>query len=136
MRTQSAAEAHAAPKVLVVEDEPALRLLIADVLSTDAGFCVIDLASGDEAIEFLKLNPSLDCVFTDVRMPGRHDGLALARHVQLEHPHIKVIMASGNLAEHERLDGIPMFTKPYDLWSVAEAIKGLVGVSAGGAAER
>jgi len=113
-------------RVLVVEDEPGLRFVIAEVFSSEAGFEVIEAASGDEAVESLKSHGHIDCVFTDVRMPGAVDGVALTEHVLLLYPDTKVVMASGNQRPFERVEDVPFFAKPYDVGAVARTIRQLV----------
>ena len=75
-----------APKILIVENEPALRLLVATVLEDDGGFDLLMADSADQAFKFIALHDGIDCVFTDVNMPGRFDGLGLAKGVLADHP--------------------------------------------------
>ncbi len=110
-------------KVLIVEDEFALRTLLSEVLASEGGFDIIEVGSGDEAIEYLRSDPAVDCIFSDVKMPGKHDGLALARYVQSELPNIKMILASGHLHPADRPDRMLFFSKPYDFMAVADAIR-------------
>ena len=114
------------PRILVVEDEPALRFLITEVLTMDGGFDVVEARSADEAIDMLEIDHDIDCVFTDVRMPGRCDGIALTRHIRDTFPDMKVVVTSGNLTQPERPRDVPFFAKPYDCFAVAACIKGIV----------
>lgn len=123
--SNSALEPPSGPKVLVVEDEAALRFLTTEFLSSEGDFEVVAVGSGDEAIEFLRTH-NVDCVFTDIRMPGRIDGLALAQFILDTRPNIKVIIASGNLLETVQLKGVPFFAKPYDCVTVAKTIRALL----------
>lgn len=66
--------------VLVVEDEPLIRMDVADYVS-ETGFETLEAATGDEALSILCGRDDIDGVFTDVNMPGRVDGLALARTI-------------------------------------------------------
>lgn len=68
--------AHSKPIVLVVEDEPLVRLGIVDNLE-ESGFTVLEASDADEAIEILIKNLNIRLVFTDVEMPGGMDGLKL-----------------------------------------------------------
>jgi CheY-like chemotaxis protein len=67
---------------LVVEDEPLIRMFVAEVL-TNAGIEVLEDARADEALTILSENAErVTVVFTDVNMPGSMDGLQLAQRVR------------------------------------------------------
>ena len=89
---QALASTH--PRVLVVEDEPLLRLFNSDML-TDAGFDVLEAADAEEALHLLETNDDIRVVFTDVEMPGALDGFALARRIEVQWPAICVLVTSG-----------------------------------------
>jgi two-component system, response regulator PdtaR len=80
--------------ILVVEDEPLLRLLAAELLG-DAGFEVLEAGSSEEALRILDSRLDVNVVFTDVEMPGALDGLALARRIRELHPQIGLLVTSG-----------------------------------------
>ena len=80
--------------VLVVEDEPLLRLFAIDMIE-DAGFAVIDVANASEAIGILETRPDIRIVFTDVDMPGGIDGIRLAACIRDRWPPIRIIITSG-----------------------------------------
>jgi DNA-binding NtrC family response regulator len=82
------------PLALVVDDEPLIRMNTAEMVA-DEGFDVIEARSADEAFALLQEYPSLQLVFTDIQMPGKADGLDLARHVCERWPEVCVIVASG-----------------------------------------
>lgn len=73
-------------KVLVVEDEPLIRLAAIDVLE-DAGFVVIEAANADVAMDIIAAE-TIQFLFTDIQMPGHLSGVNL---------HIKSINASRTL---------------------------------------
>jgi CheY-like chemotaxis protein len=103
-----------APDILLVEDEPLIRMCSADLLE-DAGYSVIEAENADEAIKILGANPEVKVLFTDVKMPGNLDGLQLARLVHERWPGVKLLVASGH---HQLTDGdIPddgrFLQKPY-----------------------
>jgi CheY-like chemotaxis protein len=110
------------PCVLIVEDEPLVRMAVADSLGF-AGFHVVEASSGDEAVNLLSVGcPHIDLVFTDVRMPGSVDGFALSAWVKKNRPALPVFLASGDIGQaHSHGDlapGQPFFRKPYRLDSV------------------
>jgi CheY-like chemotaxis protein len=82
------------PTVLVVDDNPILRLTLAQEIS-HAGFRVREAATADEAETVLQAGADIDLIVTDVEMPGRHDGLALAMFVRSHYPNTPVIVVSG-----------------------------------------
>ena len=86
-----------APVVLLVEDEPLVRLLGADVLE-DAGFEVIEASNADEAIALLKRHHDVCVLWTDVDMPGSLNGFEFARFVSQGWPEITVLVTSGKLS--------------------------------------
>lgn len=100
--------------VLVVEDEPLVRIDIADYLS-DHGFDVIEAANADEAIALLETVPRIRLLFTDVDMPGSMDGLKLAAAVAKRWPPVRIIVTSGHRIVDiaDIPDGSVFFSKPY-----------------------
>ena len=72
---EAAGQAPNSQMVLVVEDEPLIRLVTAEMLR-DAGIAVIEAASPDEARDALAA-VEVDLVFTDLHMPQAEDGLLL-----------------------------------------------------------
>lgn len=113
-------------KVLVVEDEPGLRFIISDVLVHDHGLTVVEAASGDQALRVLDADADIGCIFTDVRMPGSVDGIALTRRVRRDYPGIQVVVTSGHLASQDVIEDVPFVSKPYNLEQVATLIERLV----------
>jgi PAS domain S-box-containing protein len=79
--------------VLVVEDNAPLRRIAVRQL-TELGYRVIDVEGSSDAIAVLG-REKIDILFTDVVMPGKFDGHALARHVAEFWPDVKVVLTSG-----------------------------------------
>jgi CheY-like chemotaxis protein len=102
------------PTVLIVEDDPLIRWAGAQTLE-DAGFDVIEAANADEALEALESRDDILVLFTDIDMPGRLDGLELARIVRQRWPWMRIIIASGRRdAERRRIPDSGVFVpKPY-----------------------
>jgi CheY-like chemotaxis protein len=80
------------PKVIVVDDEPAIRTYAREVLE-DEGYVVAEAGGVDEAVLLLALD-GISVALTDVVMPGA-SGLALAHCIRLRWPHVAVIVMSG-----------------------------------------
>lgn len=80
--------------ILVVDDEEELLQMVTITL-TRAGYTVLSAADGSEAIELLEASPSIDLLLSDVVMPGKLNGLEVARMAQVKYPKLPIIMTSG-----------------------------------------
>jgi CheY-like chemotaxis protein len=100
--------------VLLVEDEPLVRMCAADILE-DEGFEVIEAATAPAALSILEKRDDVTALFTDIDMPGGMNGLELAGIVHARWPHIALVVTSGRYrvgADHLPGDGI-FIGKPY-----------------------
>ena len=98
------------PTVLIVEDEPAIREVVADLLQ-DEGYAVRQAADGLQAIEEFEVD-DVDLVLSDVRMP-RLDGPSLARRLRGRGHTIPVVLMSAVDVEVD-LPGVRFLPKPFD----------------------
>lgn len=123
-------EPHAAPvRILVVEDEPLVRMAIAMELRL-LGVVVIEAATGDEAWDYLMSHEPVDLIFTDYQMPGRLNGAQLGRLAREAFPGLRVVVASARVtAPDDWLD--PIMGKPYDLTSTAAGLMSQARISRG-----
>ncbi len=80
-------------RVLAVDDDHGIRLLIADEL-TEAGCQVFTASDGQEAVSILEAEP-VDLLITDNNMP-RMNGLELIRWIRAHLPHVATIMMTGD----------------------------------------
>ena len=80
--------------VLVVEDDSMVRTPIAEYLRV-SGYIVLEAGSASEAIATLETGAPVGLVFSDVRMPGKMDGLGLAEWCHAHYPALPVLLASG-----------------------------------------
>lgn len=86
---------HRIPRVLVVDDEPAVRSLMADVLRMD-GYRIFTARNALEAIEMCEAEPGLpDLLVTDVMMPPHMNGLELAQWLRMGRPDMKALYVSA-----------------------------------------
>ena len=111
------------PIVLVVEDEPLLREMIAFEFEL-SGFEVIDAGSAEEALLRLQEMRTLDLLFTDIRLPGM-DGWSLATEVRSLYADAPVIYASGNAERQELLPRSEFIQKPYRPEQIFQVAAGL-----------
>lgn len=116
--------------ILLVEDEPLQRALMAESLS-DAGYEVTATRTGDEAAILLADRDRFDALLTDISIPGRIDGIELAEHARQVHPGLPVLFVSGGAANLRRaaLVGPPSacMSKPFDAGTLLRALGRLVG---------
>lgn len=101
-----------AKTALVVEDEMLFRLEVRDLLEAE-GYDVVEAGNAAQALE--RLDDGVVLMVTDVRMPGRMDGLALAREVIRRRPDVAVVVVSaqvtprpGDLPGH-----VPFVERPF-----------------------
>jgi two-component system response regulator (stage 0 sporulation protein F) len=111
-------------KVLVVDDQNGIRVLLAEVLGNE-GYQALQASNGKTALEIVK-NESPDLVLLDMKIPGM-DGLDILKHIRQINPHIKVIMmtAYGELdmiKEAMELGALMHFTKPFDIDELRQAV--------------
>jgi DNA-binding NtrC family response regulator len=116
---------HETPVVLLVEDEPLVRMATADDLE-EAGFQVLEAANADVALAVLEArSDEVQVLFTDVDMPGSLDGLSLAENVHVRWPHISLLIASGyhRLHPDQLPDSGRFLPKPYCMNAVVHQIR-------------
>lgn len=102
--------------VLVVEDEPILRLMAVDLVE-EAGFEAVEAMNSTDAIQVLEVRTDIRIIFTDIDMPGGLNGVELAAVVRDRWPPVGIIITSGHIAERDvRVpdDGV-FLAKPYRL---------------------
>ena len=113
--------------VLVVDDEPIVLMDAVQSLE-DAGFEVVDAHDGENALAKLEERPDIAALFTDVNMPGRFDGVELARMAHKRRPEMALVITSAatRLQEADIPDDGRFVPKPYDGRQVAELIRRLL----------
>ena len=116
----------ASEKILVVEDEDAVRALTAEGLK-DLGYTVLAANGGEEALKLLDLNPDIALLFTDIVMPNMN-GRELAEAAHQRRPDLKVLYTTGytrNAVVHNgTLDhGVRLLGKPFTLEQLAHTIR-------------
>jgi two-component system cell cycle sensor histidine kinase/response regulator CckA len=114
-------------RILIVEDEDAVRAFSARALST-TGYEVLEADGGEEALEVLDdINWELDLLISDVVMPEM-DGPTLLKEVRKKLPDLKVIFVSGYAEESVRKDladnrSVEFLSKPYSLDQINTKVK-------------
>ena len=111
------------PVILVVEDEPLLRMAAVDMIE-DAGFDVVAAADATEAVAILERRLDIRIVFSDIDMPRGMDGMKLAALIRKRWPPIQIILTSG----YTTVETVKMppnsvfFPKPYVEEKVIETL--------------
>ncbi|MCA0432862.1 MAG: PAS domain S-box protein [Proteobacteria bacterium] len=82
------------PKILVVEDQEAVRAVASGFLE-DFGYEVVEAADGFEALSRLQEQQDIELMFSDVVMPGGMNGFDLAQAAQSLNPALKIVHTSG-----------------------------------------
>ncbi|MBZ9784206.1 response regulator [Pseudomonas sp. REP124] len=102
--------------VLIVEDDPAVRVLVCTVLS-ELGYAFVEAGDADGAIPILESEQRIDLMISDVGLPGMN-GRQLAEIGRQHRPLLKVLFITG-YAEHAAVragfldSGMQMITKPF-----------------------
>jgi len=115
-------------RILVVDDEPFLRMLMVDQLE-EAGFDVLEAASGRQACRLIDDPNHVDLVVTDLNMPDA-DGVVVARRARAQFPDVPVLFVSGR---SDLLKSLPApqpysyLTKPFSMRQFSAAIDDLLG---------
>ena len=114
--------------VLLVEDDPALRMVVREVLKGD--FNIDEADNGEDGIN-KGLNSNADLVILDYHLPKR-DGLEVIAAIKKAHPDIPVIVLTGYLnpeseKQFNRLGANKIFPKPFNYRALLETVKDLSG---------
>jgi signal transduction histidine kinase/DNA-binding response OmpR family regulator len=119
--------------VLVVEDEPDVRLMAVEML-THLGYDVLEAADGDEAAKILEDTANIDLIFSDVVMPEEIKSTELARRAAQRWPPIPVLFASGYTKDFIVRDGklepgVTLLNKPYSQEDLAFNVRSVMDIS-------
>ena len=112
--------------VLIVDDEPVIRLVAAQALA-DAGFETIEAATADDALAILRQRGDVGVLFTDINMPGSIDGMDLARLVHEQWPAIRIVVTSGRALPGPVPDDGRFVGKPYSMGRMTQIISEVSG---------
>jgi len=113
--------------VLIVEDEPMVRMLAVDYLER-AGFAVLEADCASDALKTLAGHQEVEVLFSDINMPGM-DGMALAQRVHETSPKVRVILTSGRDAPSISIPGDGVFLpKPYFESEVTQLVQAALAI--------
>jgi len=104
-------------RILVVDDEPTIRMLITESLS-DLGHVCLEAGDGPQALTILQSGAAIDLLITDVGLPGGLNGRQVADAARKLRPDLRVLFVTG-YAENAALNhghierGMEVLTKPF-----------------------
>lgn len=120
-------EMRAISHVVVVEDDPLLRVLLIELIKELTNAQVDAFSFGEEALAFLATNPQIDLVFTDVMLKGDVSGIDVACFVEQSLANTRIIVTS---AMHWLRADIPksaaFLSKPFTVTALEGLIKSFV----------
>ncbi len=105
--------------VLLVEDEPAVRVIVVEVLS-DVGYKVLEADNSQAGLRIIETRARIDLLLTDVGLPGGMNGRQLADAAREQRPGLKVLFLTGYAESaavgNGRMEqGMEVMSKPFDL---------------------
>jgi PAS domain S-box-containing protein len=121
--------------VLVVDDEPSVRLLVVEILQ-DLGYATIEAADGASGLRVLRSDARIDLLVSDVGLPGGMNGRQMADAAREARPGLKVLFITGYNEDaalgHGRLaPGTQVLSKPFSMETLAARVRGLIAQAAG-----
>ncbi|WP_145735003.1 hybrid sensor histidine kinase/response regulator [Nitrospirillum pindoramense] len=131
--TQAAPRAKRGETVLVVDDEPTVRLLVTEVLD-ELGYTTLEAMDGPEALRILQSDTPINLLVTDIGLPQGMNGRQLADAGRELRPGLKVLFITGYAENavigNERLaPGLHVQTKPFSMEALASRIKSILSGS-------
>ena len=113
------------PRVLIVDDEEAIRQFVERVLR-DAGYDTVVAADGTAALDVVAAAQPFDLLLTDIKMPIM-DGIALALATARDFPDLTILLMTGYADQRERATGLnaivhDVVTKPFSVADIRTAV--------------
>lgn len=123
-------ELGAGETVLVIDDEPTVRMLIVEILE-EAGYVALEAEDGPSGLKILQSDARIDLLITDVGLPGGMNGRQVADAARLVRPDLKVLFVTG-FAENAAVrsghlePGMEVITKPFVMTELANKITDMI----------
>ena len=116
--------------VLVVDDEPLVRMLCVEQLE-ELGYAVIEAGDGPSALKIIETRQPIDLLVTDVGLPRGMNGRQLADAARLRRPGLEVLFVTGYaenaVLNHGHLEpGMHIMTKPFEMEAFARRVRDLI----------
>jgi PAS domain S-box-containing protein len=119
--------------VLVVDDEPNVRMLVREVLE-ELGYAVLEAETGRSGLQILESSRRVDLLVTDVGLPGGMNGRQLADAALSHRPDLKILFITGYadgavIGDGNLKDGMSILTKPFSLEHLGEKVAKIIAKS-------
>jgi signal transduction histidine kinase/ActR/RegA family two-component response regulator len=116
--------------VLVIDDEPTVRMLISEVLE-EHGYAVVEASDGPSGMRILQSAARIDLLITDVGLPNGMNGRQIADAARQTRPGLKVLFITGYaenaVVGNGHLDkGMQVIAKPFEMDMLARKIREIV----------
>jgi CheY-like chemotaxis protein len=116
--------------VLVVDDEPTVRMLITDILE-ELGFTWIEAGDSAAGLKVLQSDVRIDLLVTDVGLPGGMNGRQMADAGRVSRPDLKVLFITGYaenaaVGNGQLAPGMAVLTKPFPMETMAARIRSMI----------
>jgi DNA-binding response OmpR family regulator len=120
--------AEAGTSVLVVEDEPSIRMVVVDALA-EQGYAVHEAADGGAGLRVLATDARIDLLLTDIGLPGGISGRDLADTAWRERPGLKVLFVTALVKSAVDLKGLgaDVIEKPFAVDALVARVHALIG---------
>ena len=123
------ADQGASETILIVDDEPTIRLLLQEVLE-DIGYRVMVASDGAAGLKILQSDRAIELLITDVGMPGMN-GRQLADAARTTNPALKVLFVTGYaessvISSGQLETGMAILTKPFVIAALGKKVREMI----------
>ncbi len=113
--------------VLVVDDEPTVRMLVSDVLG-ELGYRTLEAVDGASGLRLVQSGTRIDLLITDVGLPGGMNGRQVADAARLTRPDLRVLFITGYadnavVGNGQLEPGMQVMTKPFGMGALADRVR-------------
>ncbi|KRB83052.1 two-component system sensor histidine kinase/response regulator [Sphingomonas sp. Root710] len=117
-------------RILIVDDEPTVRMLVVDTLE-ERGYRCVEAADGPAGLKYMEGNGDFDLLITDVGLPGGLNGRQVADAARAINPGLKVLFITGYaenaVLNHGHIEhGMEVVTKPFSVDDLAARVERLL----------
>ncbi|WP_084596261.1 hybrid sensor histidine kinase/response regulator [Pseudomonas massiliensis] len=121
---------HELLRVLIVDDEPSIRLMVSDHLK-DQGHTVLEAEDSGKGLALLQSAASIDVLITDLGLPGGLTGQQLAKIARIVRPRLKVLFITGYTdqaapSSAPGTDAPVVLSKPFSLQALSVALQTVI----------
>jgi PAS domain S-box-containing protein len=121
--------------VLVIDDEPLVRMLVVDALE-ELGYVAVEASDGPSGMKVIRSDQRIDLLITDVGLPNGMNGRQIADAARELRPDLKVLFITGYaenaVLNHGHLDhGMQVVTKPFDMVELSRRIQAILAAPSG-----